>query len=181
MVRDVPAGHFSGSLCSESYSASNRVRNGRTRAADGRGPSTALTSLVLAHWELRRPRDLVQKIYAGDPRPRAIAELAPLVESATEAGDVVARGIVSAGGVELAAAALSVATRLQLHDAPIVLAGSVFRVMRHLRSAVIARLAEELPQSPVHPLEVEPALGAVRLALALAHDRLRLPVYIDDQ
>ena len=149
------------------------------RAVDGRGPSTVLTRLVLEHWGVDRPRDLVQKIYAGDPRPRTIAGLAPVVEAAVDAGDIVARGIVSAGAVELAAAAMSVSTRLQLHDAPVVLAGSLFRVMPHLRSAVTMRLTEEMPQSPVRALEVEPARGAVHLAAALANNRLRLPVYVD--
>jgi len=147
------------------------------RAADERGPATALTSLVLEHWGVGRPRDLVREIYTSDPKPATIARLAFVVQKAADAGDDVARSIIDQGAAELSGAAVSVAARLGLTDAPIVLAGSLLGGMPRLRTAVIARLADRLPRAPARPLEDEPAVGAVRLALALAHGGLRLPSY----
>ena len=43
---------------------------------------------------------------------------------------------------------------------------------------MIQRVAEVTPRSQPRLLDAEPALGAVRLALAEAHGGARLPVYI---
>lgn len=147
------------------------------RAADRRGPDTALTPLVLAHWSADRPHDLVEKVYGGDPKPATVAALASLVERAADGGDAVAREIISRGAWELATAAVSVHGRLGLTQAPTVLAGNLFRAMPSLRTSVAAHLEARLPGSEVRPLTTEPVVGAVRLALALAEDRLRLPAY----
>ncbi len=147
------------------------------RAADERGPATSLTPLVLAHWRVSRPRDLVHEIYTGDPKPATIAGLATVVQQAAGAGDPVAAKIVSHGAAELSAAALSVARRLGLAAEPVVLSGSLFKVMPLLADAVIETLQDDLPDAPVSQLAVEPAAGAVRLAIALADGRLALPSY----
>jgi len=147
------------------------------RAADGRGPVTALTPLVLAHWNAEHPRDLVEKVYGGDPKPATIAALASLVETAADEGDETARAIISRGAWELSTAAVSVHGRLGFTDAPVVLAGNLFRVMPALRIGVAEHLRARLPAADVRPLGVEPVVGAVWLARALAEDRLQLPMY----
>jgi hypothetical protein len=43
---------------------------------------------------------------------------------------------------------------------------------------VTTRLAEVAPRSEVRRLEIEPANGAVTLALAAARDQVVIPVYI---
>ncbi|HUF47513.1 MAG TPA: BadF/BadG/BcrA/BcrD ATPase family protein [Vicinamibacterales bacterium] len=149
------------------------------RAHDGRGPATLLTGHVLAHWRVTRPPDLVQHIYAADPRPTTTASLAPVIQTAADAGDEVARGILEQASEELAGAGLSVARQLALDRGPVVLSGSVFRAVPAIREHVSRRLAQELPAVSAHLLDVEPALGAVRLASALAAGTLRLPAYPD--
>jgi hypothetical protein len=74
----------------------------------------------------------------------------------------------------------SVAERLEMRGVqfPLVLAGSIFRVLPALKADVIQRVAEVVPRSQPRLLDAEPALGAVRLALAEAHGGARLPVYI---
>ena len=52
------------------------------------------------------------------------------------------------------------------------------RLLPALKAAVIERVAEVTPRSQPRTLEAEPALGAVRLALAEARGGARLPVYI---
>jgi N-acetylglucosamine kinase-like BadF-type ATPase len=149
------------------------------RAFDGRGPATALTALVLEHWKVSQPPDLVRTIYTSDPKPTTIATLASAVQTAADAGDDVARGLLEQAAVELAAAGVSVARRLHLLDGPVILAGSLFRVVASLRARVSERLRADLPGAAVRPLDAEPARGAVRLAAALADDTLTLPRYED--
>jgi len=149
------------------------------RAADGRGPATSLTPRVLGHYRVARAQDLVHEIYYGGARPSSIAKLGALVESAASDGDEVARLIIETGAAELAAAAVSVATRLQLDGCPVVLAGGMFRAVPQLKALLVARLAASLPHSPIAPLMVEPAQGAVRLAIQLMAGRVVVPAYMD--
>jgi glucosamine kinase len=149
------------------------------RASDGRAEPTALTARVLAHYQASRPQDLVREIYQGGWQPAAIASLAREVETAAEEGDATAGRILAVGALELADAAASVTSQLQLRKCPIVLAGRVLTSLRILRERVIARLSERLPESTTQVLDTEPATGAVRLALAAAKGRLAVPNYAD--
>jgi N-acetylglucosamine kinase-like BadF-type ATPase len=149
------------------------------RAADGRGEATALTSRILAHYAVARPQDLVRRIYQGGSMPSAIASLAREVEAAAAGDDPVAQRILAIGAIELADAAVSVASRLGLTSCAMVLAGRVLRSLEIYRAHVTDRLRERLPQSTPRVLDVEPAHGAVRLAIAAARGRLALPSYLD--
>jgi N-acetylglucosamine kinase-like BadF-type ATPase len=136
---------------------------------------------VLAHYHLTRPQDLVHAIYHGGSHPAAMAALAREVEAAAIDEDAVALRILAIGALELADAAASVARRLELDRTAcrLVLAGRILRMLEHLRARLMERLAERLPLATPEVLAVEPASGAVRLALAAARDRLDLPVYLD--
>ena len=61
---------------------------------------------------------------------------------------------------------------------PTLLSGGVFRGVPSLVPQVATRLAEVAPRSDVRTLDVEPAAGAVTLALAAAYGRLTVPAYI---
>jgi N-acetylglucosamine kinase len=150
------------------------------RQFDGRGPATQLTALVLQHMGLASPTELIHEIYYRDLHRRAIAGLAALVHQAASQGDAVAAQILVRAGTELASAAASVIARLGMRgDAfPTVLAGGIFRGVPALAKDVETRLSEIAPRSTVRPLEVEPAVGAVRLALAAARGDVRVPSYV---
>jgi N-acetylglucosamine kinase-like BadF-type ATPase len=149
------------------------------RAADGRGRATALTPRVLAHYRVQRPKDLAREIYHGGVKPSAIATLAADVQAAASEGDAVAQHIIEVAAAELALMAESVVTRLHLSEGPIVLAGGIFKVAPALAAALAAELARRTPHAAVRGLEVEPAYGAVLLALALVEGRLTVPEYVD--
>ena len=149
------------------------------RAADGRGAQTALTALVLEHYRVAGPRDLVHAIYAGDMRPATIAALARSVGAAAAAGDGVACHLVGAAARELAAAAVSVARRLDIPAAPILLAGGALLNLELLTARVEDELASQLPHAPTQRLTADPAVGAVRLACAALANRLTIPTYQD--
>jgi N-acetylglucosamine kinase-like BadF-type ATPase len=152
-----------------------------TREADGRGPSTKLTALVLEQMELSRPQQLIAAIYDGRHDPRAIAELVATVERARAEGDATATAILSDAAAELALAASSVVTRLSMRDVrfPTFLSGGTLRSTPWLAAEVTRRLEAVAPKSEVSILDVEPALGAVRLALEEVEGRAKVPPYID--
>jgi N-acetylglucosamine kinase-like BadF-type ATPase len=149
------------------------------RAFDGRGPATRLTELVLSEMQLATPSELIHAIYDRGLQRPLVAGLAGVVQQATLAGDAVAAHILARAAEELVAAAASVVTRLGMRGDvfPTVLAGGIFRAIPALASDVCIRMAEVAPRSDVRPLEVEPARGAVTLALAAARGVLSLPAY----
>jgi N-acetylglucosamine kinase len=137
------------------------------RAADGRGPATQLAPLIFGELEVGSVPELVPRVYErGLPKHR-IAALAPLVQKAYEGGDPVARDLVALGARELALIARSVVAQLTLGPAPypVVLAGGVFKGCPALVEPLVGAL--ELPLARPVLLEVEPARGAVNLALDL--------------
>jgi N-acetylglucosamine kinase-like BadF-type ATPase len=151
------------------------------RQFDGRGPATLLTSLVLDQMRLASPTELIHEIYYRDLQRHAIAGLAALVQKATDAGDAVAAQILTRAGGELAAAAASVITRLGMRGEtfPTVLGGGIFRGIPWLKKDVESRLSEVAPRSVIRLLDVEPAVGAVRLAIAAAKGTVTIPSYIE--
>jgi N-acetylglucosamine kinase-like BadF-type ATPase len=163
------------------YWIGRRALEAVTRDADGRGPRTELTQLVLNHFQLPRPQSLVSEIYHQPQGRRAIAALAPLVDGARAGGDLVATEIMIEAADELARAAGSVISRLEMRGEqfPILLAGGILKRSEWLAAEVAHRMAEVAPRSAVLPLTQEPALGAVRLALAEARGGVRVPPYID--
>lgn len=148
------------------------------RAADGRGPATALTPLVLDFFGVTRPEQLVREVYRHYLKPSDIARCARLVEEAREGGDAVASHIASVAADELAAAVRSVVRQLELTgDFPVVMAGGAFHAVSWLQEALRTRLADIVPEGDVHLLTTEPALGAVQLALAEAQGGASIPSY----
>ena len=149
------------------------------RQFDGRGPGTMLTELVLDEMELHRPTDLIEAVYEkGIPR-RAIAGIAAVVQRAVDGGDAIASEILNRAASELTSAAASVIERLSMRgdEFRIVLSGGIFAGIPAMVPNVTARLPEVAPRSRVRLLDVEPAMGAVRLALAAARGDVSIPVY----
>jgi glucosamine kinase len=152
------------------------------READRRGPQTALSGLLLEHFQVARPQDLIHEVYVGTLRPTSIASLAQCVQTAFGAGDSVAIGILRGAANELESSALSVARRLDLvgERYPFVLAGGMFKAVPWLHEELARRLVLASPGSDVILLDVEPAVGAVRLAIAEAKGGADIPTYQTD-
>jgi N-acetylglucosamine kinase-like BadF-type ATPase len=150
------------------------------RQFDRRGPVTLLTPMILEHLGLSTPSELVHEIYYRDVHRHAIAGIAGLVQRAMEQRDAIAAEILTRAGAELASAAGSVITRLEIRgDAfPTVLAGGIFGGIPWLVDDVTKRLSEIAPRTQVRPLDVEPAIGAVRLAIAAAEGSFAIPTYV---
>ncbi len=149
------------------------------RAADGRGPATALTPLVLEFFGVSRPQALVREVYRHYLKPSDIARCARAVEQARAAGDPVAIEIAALAADELLTSATSVIRQLSLTNEtfPVVLAGGAFLAVPWLQTTLATRLPEVAPGCHVSLLAEDPALGAVQLALAEARGGAALPVY----
>jgi N-acetylglucosamine kinase-like BadF-type ATPase len=139
------------------------VRQG-IRGADGRGPETSLYERICRRVDAGSPQDLADWFYAQD-RPRTgVAELAGVVEEAAGEGDEAAAALLDQAADHLARAARAVAGRLTFPEPyPLVLAGGTFRACPSLQPRLEACL--ELPRARVERLAVEPARGAVALAI----------------
>ena len=141
------------------------------RAADGRGPETALLPLAFEAFKVESLSELVPAVYERSSRPNELGRLAWTVESALKQEDAVAGRILDAAASELAGAARAVHRQLVFGPGPIpvVLAGGAFRACPSLVARVGARL--DVPGAEPVQLTAEPASGAV----ALARDLLQGP------
>ena len=150
------------------------------RQFDGRGPATLLTDLVLTEMELTNPTEVIHAVYDNGLPRQSIARIASVVQRALDAGDAVAADILNRAASELAGAGASVIEKLNMRgDAfQIILCGGIFAGIPALVPDVTGRLAEVAPRSRVRLLEVEPATGAVRLALAAARGQVSIPPYV---
>ena len=93
-----------------------------------------------------------------------VAELASLVEEAAADGDEAAEELLDYAAIHLVRAARAVARQLSFAGTfPLVLAGGAFRACPSLYDRIEQGL--ELPRAEVVRLDVEPARGAVALAL----------------
>lgn len=142
-----------------------------SRAADGRGPATSLTTGLLGALGLEAPVDLLVRLYPAPPATE-IAALARVVLGAAQEGDAVALSLVEDMAAELAALVRTGAGRAGLTspggDPPagapvdVVVAGGI----AYAGSPVLPALAAALGTIgySVRRLEVEPAFGALELA-----------------
>lgn len=148
------------------------------RAADGRGPATTLTGMVLEFFGVTRAEQLVREVYRHYLKPSDIARCAGLVERARLDGDAVAAHIASVAADELAASVRSVLRQLApTAPIPVVMAGGAFHAVPWLQDALRTRLVDLVQPDDVRLLTSEPALGAVRLALAEARGGASIPSY----
>jgi N-acetylglucosamine kinase-like BadF-type ATPase len=101
------------------------------------------------------------------------------VAKARDEGDEVATQILEQAAHELVAAARSVAERLAMREEAFdfVLAGGVFHGVPWLSDELDRRLPAIAAKARVTRLVAEPALGAVRLALAEARGGAQIPTY----
>ena len=119
------------------------------RAADRRGPATALSTLVLRHAGVDRIDGLVAQVFARKDRRQAIAAMAGLVAKADAEGDAVAGEILRAAVAELALAAASVVDRLAMRGERfrVVLSGGLFKMAPVLPSMLATRMGEIAPRA----------------------------------
>ncbi len=137
------------------------------QANDGRGAETALTALILAHFQCQDLEQLLLKIYANTYSRDQLAQVSKLVGQAAAEGDPVARRILADAGNELGKAVAAVLRSLEQTKAPFPVApnGSVFNAGRFIIEPMLTRIQDTNPQAPLTEARFSPAIGAVLLAL----------------
>ena len=96
-----------------------------------------------------------------------VAQLARVVEEAASEGDEAAQDLLDQAARHLARAARAVERQLDFPGSyPLVLSGGAFRACPSLVRRIEVRL-DDLPKARIALLEVDPARGAVTLALEL--------------
>ena len=152
------------------------------RAEDGRGPATALTSAVSAHFGVRTVTEVTLGIHRGNFKEYAVLGLAPVLLAVARDGDAVAAGLVRKQATEICTMALNAMAKLELTGlaTPVVLGGGLMTARDPLLTAAVTEgIAAGAPQATVRVVDVPPIAGAALLGLdqaglaATAEPRLR--------
>jgi N-acetylglucosamine kinase-like BadF-type ATPase len=144
------------------------------RAYDGRAGETLLTRRILEQLGVDQVEALVHRVYRELAREE-IAALAPLVQKAADLGDAEAQGIIDDAAREFVRAVESVIGKLDLagEEFRLVLSGGLWKAVPVLRQDFESLIKKVAPWASVSELAVEPAQGAV--AIALEHLRSKAP------
>lgn len=138
------------------------------RGEDGRGPATALSAAVAAHFGLSTVEEVSVGLHLGTVPRGEVHELSKLLFSVADEGDLVARRVVSKQAEEVIDLVMAAAGRLGLRDSgyTVVLGGGVLTA-RHplLHRAVVTGLRARSPRVEVVLAELPPVAGAALLAL----------------
>jgi N-acetylglucosamine kinase-like BadF-type ATPase len=136
------------------------------RAYDGRSVQTLLTRPILERLGVEHEESLVHRVYRELAREE-IGALAPLVQQAADLGDGEAQSIIDDAAREFVRAVESVIGKLDLagESFRMVLSGGLWKAVPVLRQDFEGLIKKVAPWASVSELEVEPAQGAVAIAL----------------
>ncbi|HEV8222631.1 MAG TPA: BadF/BadG/BcrA/BcrD ATPase family protein [Streptosporangiaceae bacterium] len=152
------------------------------RAEDGRGPATALTGAVSAHFGVRTATEVTLGIHLGRFKEYALTGLAPVLLAVARDGDPVAADLVRRQATEICTMALTAMRKLGLAGlaTPVVLGGGLLMARDPLLIAGVTEgIAAGAPHATVRVVDVPPVAGAALLGLdqaglaATAEPRLR--------
>jgi N-acetylglucosamine kinase-like BadF-type ATPase len=138
------------------------------RAADGRGPETALRNAVPGHFGLNDPLDVAEALHLGEISWDRIASLVPVVLQVADAGDEVARKIVLRLAEEVFLLVKSAITRLDLAEepVPVVLGGGILAAGNALLTQTTTKLiTDAFKGAGVRVLRQVPVVGAALMGL----------------
>jgi N-acetylglucosamine kinase-like BadF-type ATPase len=136
------------------------------KAADGLGPETVLTSLILEFLGLNLPSEIPAVIYT-DPFPRVkIAALSRLVEQANKMEDSVSRTILEGAGTALGKLAGAVVKRLGMEQerVPVSGTGGVLHNQKQVWNAFKEEVLQQFPAARISRPEFPPLVGALLMA-----------------
>jgi N-acetylglucosamine kinase-like BadF-type ATPase len=139
-----------------------------SRAEDGRGPATALTSAIAEHFGLSSATEVAAAAHLDASVAARVRDLTPVMFATARAGDPVARSIVVRQGEEVALLAIAALRRLGLVASPatVVLGGGVLRSRDPLlHDTIRARLADATPLAEITVVTDPPVVGAALLGL----------------
>ena len=132
------------------------------RAEDGRGRETALTARLTREIGAADLDAVVR--WAQQARPFEVATLARAVCETAEGGDAVARELVGRAARDLCSLIDAMAARMPVVK-QVALAGGLLHGSTMVRRELLALVRDEIPAIEVLDAEVDPALGALAMAV----------------
>ena len=134
---------------------------------DGRGEKILITRLLFRELKIKNKQKFIERIYLGNTQ-ETIRSFSILVDKAAKKGDKVAKDIMREAGKELALSANTVIKKLNFQKVkfPLVLIGSMFK-SKIVLDTVKKEIKKNAPKVKFIRSKVEPAIGAVRLALEI--------------
>jgi len=132
--------------------------------AHDEGERTMLLPELLRLWKLSSLNDLVRPANASPPPD--FSSLFPIVLAVADAGDAIARSVLTQAGVELARLVKLVIRRLFAEEGsvPVAMTGGVLRQSALVRQVFYNSLRSEYPNASVNSTVIEPVKGALELA-----------------
>jgi N-acetylglucosamine kinase-like BadF-type ATPase len=138
------------------------------RAADGRGPDTALREALPAHYGLSSMESLIEAVHLRQLSTERCAEMTPLLFDVAARGDRIATDVVRRQAGEVAALAVAALTRLELLDepTPVVLGGGVLTAgQQMLLDGIDEEMATAAPLATTRVVATPLVVGAALLGL----------------
>jgi N-acetylglucosamine kinase-like BadF-type ATPase len=132
--------------------------------AHDEGEQTRLLPDVSKFWKVSSLNDLVRAANASPPPD--FSSLFPIVLVVADAGDAIARSVLTQAGTELARLVKLVIRRLfaEQDSVPVAMTGGVLRQSALVRQVFYNSLRSEYPNAGVNSTVVEPVNGALELA-----------------
>ena len=132
--------------------------------AHDEGERTMLLPELLRLWKLSSLNDLVRPANASPPPD--FSSLFPIVLAVADAGDAIARSVLTQAGVELARLVKLVIRRLFAEEGsvPVAMTGGVLRQSALVRQVFYNSLRSEYPNASVNSTLIESVKGALELA-----------------
>ncbi|MFG1806027.1 N-acetylglucosamine kinase [Streptomyces sp. NPDC049040] len=138
------------------------------RAEDGRGEPTALARTLPAHFGLGSMYALIEALHLETLPAERKYELTPVLFATSDAGDPVARAILTRQAEEITALAVVALGRLGLLDeeADVLLGGGVMAARNpYLMDTLVELLTARAPKARTKVVTAPPVLGAALLGL----------------
>lgn len=148
------------------YSIGRDLLSLLVRAEDGRVKDTIVPGMVYEQLGLGTVQEIIGFVYDKNTTKKQIAQLAPILTTACEKGDVHALRLAEQCAASLYELVVPVIERLKLADSPIAMAGSVLQKSRFVREALERKLAASYLQNRLIMPIKDAAYGAVLLGRA---------------
>ena len=151
------------------------------RSEDGRGPRTALSTALPAHFGLDSMAELIEAVHFEEIPESRCLELTPVLFAVADTGDAVAAAVVRRQAEEVVALAVAALRRLDMLGEPmdVVLGGGVLTAGHPLLlDGVADLLQQQAPLATPRVVAMPPVAGAALLGLdrigasIAAHERL---------
>jgi len=135
------------------------------RSCDGRGPMTVLEERVRTFLRISTLHEMPNIIYNPHFSRERVAELAPIVFEAAEAGDVCANSILKDGFEELALMVATVARELEMERPTVSAVGGITHRGVSFENRLSEALHAQMPFANIVHAKATPVVGSVILAM----------------